>query len=106
MTQHAVSKPRKPARRAYTPIPPETWSRLLKYLIQEELRIKDPSAPEPDINLLADAHEHDVIRRGSVVHLSVVTDEASGLNRVKLNLLGNKMDEKKKDKGLFSWSSG
>ena len=57
MTQHAVSKPRKPARRAYTPIPPETWSRLLKYLIQEELRIKDPSAPEPDINLLADA-EH------------------------------------------------
>jgi len=44
-------------RRAYPPISPEAWSRLEKYLEQEERRLQDPSAPEPDIHLLADA-EH------------------------------------------------
>jgi hypothetical protein len=44
-------------RRAYPPISPHSWGRLLEYLGQAECHLQDPRAPEPDIRLLADA-EH------------------------------------------------
>jgi len=42
-------------RRYYKPISPEAWGRLITYLEQAEGQLRDPTAPEPDINLLADA---------------------------------------------------
>jgi len=44
-------------RRAYPPVSPDSWCRLVEYLEQAERHLQDSRAPKPDIRLLADS-EH------------------------------------------------
>ena len=55
MTIKSVDQPRKILRRAYLPISSDAWDRLMEYMRQAERHLKDPTSPEPDIRLLADA---------------------------------------------------